>query len=58
MKMKHRLEERIFDLKIVTINDYSVEIDLTAEQVQDFYRYHYLNDPTLSEALQLQAIIK
>ena len=44
MKMKCEREEIIFDLLTVTINDYTVEIELSEKQIYHFIRDYYNND--------------
>lgn len=53
MKVKHKRDVVIFDLLTVTINDYTVEIDLSEKQINNFWRDHYKSGDKKPEALQL-----
>lgn len=55
MKVKHKRDVVMFDLLTVTINDYTVEIDLSEKQINNFWRDHYKSGDSMPEALQLQS---
>ena len=56
--MSHNLDHTIYDMKTVTINDFAVEIELSPEQIQYFYRENYVNDPNISDAVQLSVALQ